>query len=124
MNSSSTLSTNFSKNDDEIKFEFGKTSHKFMMAQEKWRKNFSSSIIQAVFRGYYYRNYLFKKINNTSREKSNNFFSQTFPKYNDNELENDFFYKKISDSTFNLKKSEKSKIKEIRISFSKKNNFL
>ena len=122
INSSSTQSTNFSKNDDDAKFvELSKKSKKFLLAQEKWRKDFLATVIQSAYRGYYYRNCIFKKrkaILEEERQKSN---LKLFPEYKKSELKNDFFYKMITDSSSNTKNSDKSKIKEIMISFSKKN---
>ena len=122
INSSSTQSTNFSKNDDDAKFvELSKKSKKFLLAQEKWRKDFLATVIQAVYRGYYYRNYIFKTrktILEEERQKSN---LKLFPGYKKSEMKNDFFDKMITDSFSCSKKSDKSKIKEIMISFSKKN---
>lgn len=57
-NSSTTISTNTS---DKLKINNNILSPKFLDAQNKWRNNFGATIIQKVFRGFYYRKYNFKK---------------------------------------------------------------
>ena len=37
-------------------------SNKFLEAQEKWKKNYFATVIQKIFRGYFYRNISFKNI--------------------------------------------------------------
>ena len=57
-NSSCTTSTNTS---DKLKKNNNILSPKFLEAQNKWRNNFGATIIQKIFRGFYFRKYNFKK---------------------------------------------------------------
>ena len=42
-------------------------SKKFMEAQEKWKKNYFATIIQKIFRGFYFRNILLKSMYHKSK---------------------------------------------------------
>lgn len=106
MKSICTLSTNSSKNDNEKKKTETHLSCKFIQAQEKWKINYWVSVIQKVFRGYYYRKYKLKKVKEL---KKFGILSS------DNILKNRFI-----DSTFSPLPPEKRKIKEIVIMFNKK----
>ena len=103
-----TLSTNYSKNDNVKTKPEKRLSYKFLQAQEKWQLNYWVSVIQKVFRGYYYRKYIFKKLNQ---------LKQFGVLSSDN-----IFKNKDSGSIFPLmsERREKRKIKEIVIVFKKK----
>ena len=135
MTSNCTLSTNFSKIDtDSGKHKINQeaietcnqVSKKFLIAQEKWRINYYATIIQKIFRGYFYRTYIYNKKRKYTYGRCIKVYSKKImfdhSYRRKNNLGKNYLTgrKKIGISCFNLSSVEAPKIKEIIINFNKK----
>lgn len=137
MTSNCTSSTNFSKTDtdsgkfkilqDAIDATYPHISKKFLEAQEKFKINYYAATIQKIFRGYYYRTYLFKKKRRNTIEGCTKIYSKKIM-FGQNRKKKNSIGQNYS---INVKKNlnlnscvnlfgEVPKIKEIIINFNKK----